>query len=74
MNEWHLVNHTHKHLPEWKDPGKSVLPIQPEDILRAENIPDSEIEQIRTDAAELLFFDSLARWGSKTQDEATLVV
>ena len=61
MNEWQLVNHTHKHLPEWKDPGKSVLPIQPEDILRAENIPDSEIEQIRTDAAELLFFDSLAR-------------
>jgi len=59
MNEWQLVDHTHNHLPEWKDPGKSALPIQPEDILRAENVSDNKIEQIRTDAAELLFFDSL---------------
>ena len=38
-----VVARTHA-LPEWTDPGKSSIPIEPEDILRYAGFSDEEIE------------------------------
>ncbi len=44
LDQWELVKLLHK-LPEWKDPGKSMFPITPEDILRAENWSEEDIKE-----------------------------
>lgn len=33
LKEWDVVARTHA-LPEWKDPGDTIIPIEPEDVLR----------------------------------------
>jgi len=43
FDKWKLVDYTHT-LPEWKDPGKSVIPIHPREILEALGKTDEEIE------------------------------
>lgn len=43
IDQWKLVEHTHA-FPEWTDPGDSVLPISPRDILSAVGKGADEIE------------------------------
>ncbi len=58
LDQWQLRDITHA-LPEYKDPGNSVLPISPEDILRALAKSDEQVEEIREDAIERKHFDSI---------------
>lgn len=60
LDRWALVRLTQE-LPEWRDPGESVLPIEPRGILAAEGLPDEEIEEV-CGQAEALF--SMKRAGS----------
>ena len=52
LDKWALVDLCHT-LPEWKDPGRSSLMIDPVEILRSEEIPEEEIRRIAEDAGEL---------------------
>jgi uncharacterized phage-associated protein len=45
MSRWELVQLSHK-LPEWKNPEGSAIPLDYVDILRAENKPQDEINEI----------------------------
>lgn len=58
LDRFKLRDLTHT-LPEWTDPRGSSYPIPPEDILRAANKSEEEIERIAGDAAELWLFSSL---------------
>ena len=49
LKEWDVVARTHA-LPEWKDPGGSAIPIEPEDILRYSGYSEAEIESVADDA------------------------
>lgn len=49
LKEWDVVARTHA-LPEWKDPGDSAIPIEPEDILRYSGYSEEEIESVADDA------------------------
>ncbi|MGI4756601.1 MAG: Panacea domain-containing protein [Janthinobacterium lividum] len=48
LTRWQLVEYTHT-LPEWHDPKGSSIPISVSDILRAQNVPEEEIEEIVAD-------------------------
>ena len=52
--KWDLVSLTHD-LPEWKDPGRSSTPINPEDILRAAGRTEEDI-RVASEHAESLWF------------------
>lgn len=45
VSKWKLVDMVHR-LPEWRDPGQSMFPINPEDILRAEKWPEEDIQAV----------------------------
>ena len=45
LTRWQIVDHVHT-LPEWIDPNGGAIPIQYEDILRAGNKTEVEIESI----------------------------
>lgn len=60
MDRWDLVQLLHRTLPEWKDPGVSSSRIEPEEILRAESVPEEEIARMAEDAKDLWFLDSLS--------------
>jgi uncharacterized phage-associated protein len=57
-DKWTLVKYTHR-LPEWRDPNGSSFPIDPSEILRAENRPEEDISRISEDADELRFLQFL---------------
>jgi len=59
QNQWDLRDYTHE-LPEWTDPKGSSIPVDPQDILRAEGIGDDEIRRIAQDAEELWRMGQLA--------------
>lgn len=42
MSGWQLREYTHKHCPEWQDPDGSMLPMKPEDLFQALNIPPEQ--------------------------------
>jgi uncharacterized phage-associated protein len=44
-NRWDLVKYCHE-LPEWRRPNGSSVPIEVEDILRGENRPADEIDEV----------------------------
>ncbi|MGH7561542.1 MAG: Panacea domain-containing protein [Gemmatimonadales bacterium] len=48
LNQWQLIDYTHT-LPEWKDPGTSMLPIQLRDILIPAGYKEGEIEEIEAE-------------------------
>lgn len=58
LDKWELVDLLHTVLPEWKDPGVSARPIEPEDILRAESRSEADIEEIKNAADEVWFLRS----------------
>ena len=43
---WALVDHLHKLLPEWKNPGDTSTPIGLADILRTEGTDDTAVQEI----------------------------
>jgi len=45
-DEWEMVRYCHKHLEEWKNPGKTSIPIEVIEILKALNKSSEEIETI----------------------------
>lgn len=45
---WDLVNHLHETLPEWKDPGKTSVPISIREILKTE-MSSEDIRQVESD-------------------------
>jgi uncharacterized phage-associated protein len=60
MEKWALVRLLHDILPEWKDPGSSSSPIEPEDILRAEARSDAEIREVHQGAEEMWFLKTVS--------------
>ncbi len=58
LDQWALSGLTHG-LPEWRDPGASVLEITPEEILTALQKSEEEIEDVREDAIEDAHFNRL---------------
>lgn len=58
LDQWHLRDITHS-LPEWHDSGDTSAEILPEDILRALEKPEEEIEEVRQVALEKAYFDSI---------------
>jgi hypothetical protein len=58
MNRWDLVNLSHQ-FPEWRDPDGSALPISYEDILRAGNKTEEEIEATGAELGSLAAAESL---------------
>ena len=49
VETFELSEMTHSQFPEWRDPGKSRIPISPREILQAQNVPDEEIRDILQD-------------------------
>ena len=56
MDRWKLPKEISHALPEWKDPGESAHPIDPEDILKALGKDEEEIEDARQESVERAFF------------------
>ncbi|HEY2849109.1 MAG TPA: Panacea domain-containing protein [Gemmatimonadaceae bacterium] len=46
MDQWQLVDWCHQHLPEWRHPQGSALPIRIRDILLAEGFDDAEAQSV----------------------------
>lgn len=55
MDRWKLVRLTHE-LPEWTDPGRSSLPIDPRRILEEAGLPADEIQGIAEQAEAVWAF------------------
>lgn len=60
LHPMELVRLTHG-LPEWHDPDGSSIPLEPEEILRANGKSPEEIERIARTAEEVYFLDQFAR-------------
>lgn len=59
MDQFDLADLTHVICPEWRDPEGSLLPITPEDILRAEGKSQEEIERIEKECLDLQLIDNI---------------
>lgn len=46
--QWELVDYTHDHCSEWRDPGSSMYPIEYKDLFKALNFSDDVSNQIIT--------------------------
>ena len=57
-SKWTLRDETHD-LPEWQDPNGSSIPIEYEDILRAENRPSDEIDAVHSELMNLARLQSI---------------
>ena len=40
LDQWQLVEYTHAHCPEWRDPGESMIPIEMRDLFLAFGLDD----------------------------------
>ena len=58
FDRWHLRDLSHG-LPEWKDPGGTRIEITVEEILQVLGKTPEQIEEIRKNARELTYFDSI---------------
>ena len=74
LKEWDVVARTHA-LPEWKDPGDSAIPIEPEDILRYSGYSEKAIGYVADQAeAEYSLHTTLKRIRSeRMKHESTLI-
>ena len=54
-SEWKMVDYCHDNLPEWEHPGETSIPIRIEDILRAVNKTEREIEVIDEEVSNLKY-------------------
>jgi len=46
MDQWRLVDYTHRYCPEWTDPKGSSIPIEYEDIFKAFGRPPAEARRL----------------------------
>ena len=46
LGHWEIRDFTHDHCPEWKDPNGSSMPIFYEDVFRALDYTDTQIEAV----------------------------
>ena len=46
LDQYGLRDYMHKHLPEWRDPHGSRLPIEIRDILLAEGLSDEDVREV----------------------------
>ena len=58
LKEWDVVARTHA-LPEWRDPGESAIPIEPEAILRYNDFTEEEIARVVEQANAVYSFHTL---------------
>lgn len=58
-SQWDMVDLCHKILPEWEDPGNSAFPIRIEDIFRALNKTEREIEIVDEEISNLEFVEQV---------------
>ena len=74
LREWDVVARTHA-LPEWKDPGDSVIPVEPEDILRYSGYSETAIGYVADQAeAEYSLHTTLQRIRiERMKHESTLI-
>ena len=74
LKEWDVVARTHA-LPEWKDPGDSAIPIEPEDILRYSGYSEKAIGYVADQAeAEYSLHTTLQRIRiERMKRESTLI-
>ena len=74
LKEWDVVARTHA-LPEWKDPGDSAIPIEPEEILRYSGYSEKAIGYVADQAeAEYSLHTTLKRIRSeRMKHESTLI-
>ena len=74
LKEWDVVARTHA-LPEWKDPGDSAIPIEPEDILRYSGYSEKSIGYVADQAeAEYSLHTTLKRIRiERVKRESTLI-
>ena len=56
--KWQLRDMSHE-LPEWRDPGGSSLPLEIEDILRAEGRTEHEIAELADEMQSLAIVQSI---------------
>ena len=69
LKEWDVVARTHA-LPEWKDPGNTVIPIEPEDILRYAGYSEKAIGYVADQAeASYSLHITLERIGRERRKE-----
>lgn len=59
VNKWDMVDICHKILPEWEHPGESSIPIRIEDILKAVNKTEREIEIIEEEISNLEYIQKV---------------
>jgi uncharacterized phage-associated protein len=71
MNWKELSRLTHQ-LPEWVDPGKSSIPVSPEQILKVNGRSITEIQRIRDDAFEYERLDADALKCRQEEQLATI--
>jgi len=60
LTQYQLRDYAHDHFREWKNPGKSTLPISVRDILQAENYSDEDIADIEGELLAATAGDRLA--------------
>jgi uncharacterized phage-associated protein len=58
-DKWELVDHLHRILPEWQNPGNSAFPIYIEDILKAGGRDEWEVSQIESEIQNINLAKSL---------------
>ena len=69
LKEWDVVARTHA-LPEWKDPGDTIIPIEPEDILRYAGYSEKAIGYVADQAeASYSLHTTLERIGRERRKE-----
>ena len=55
FDQWELVEHLHSVLPEWKNPGRSSIPISYRDILSAGGKSEGEINYVEEEIDNVCF-------------------
>jgi uncharacterized phage-associated protein len=58
-DQWKMVDFCHNNLPEWEHPGDTSIPIRIEDILKALDKTEKEIEIIEEEALNLEHIQSI---------------
>ena len=69
LKEWDVVARTHA-LPEWKDPGDTIIPIEPEDVLRYAGYSEEAIGYVADQAeASYSLHTTLERIGRERREK-----
>lgn len=61
LSQWELRDWCHEHLPEWKDPQGSAVPIEIADVLRAAGFDDERIADVEDALAAEALLEQIAQ-------------